>query len=240
MLICLRFFLTYSIPTLSSRLFLYHQFSKMFSIYNSVRQFQAYSVKVQKLSTAQSCDIHLNAIWIKISSLCCFSSALHKVIKSLSQSLTSMPRAYNRHQQALTFLHFICSAILISANRRVGLFHLYFFRIFSSFKLIFSTQQNIHSTSHQFHSLMQEGFSCLNAPLVFMGILLSVLCFSFFHLRGKIPLVLVLDAVDFHLAIKQPFAINFHTTTNDVYAKWRRKKNFSGLKWVVWLFANRI
>lgn len=91
------------------------------------------------------------------------------------------------------------------------------FYIFISFKLI-SYTTSIH---FKFHLQTREGFSCLNAySVVRRGwdwILLSVLCFPFStHPRQHIqdPFgASVLGAVDFHLAIKQPFAINFHTTS---------------------------
>lgn len=84
----------------------------------------------------------------------------------------------------------------------------------------------------QIHLVIREGFSCLNASSVFVGEGLdSFISFMFFlrfffavlHSsppppRAVIPLTdpfgaSVLGAVDFHLAIKQPFAINFHTTS---------------------------
>lgn len=45
-----------------------------------------------------------------------FSPSFHQLTKRLSLLLTARLSS-NRHQQALTFLHFICSAILISAIR---------------------------------------------------------------------------------------------------------------------------
>lgn len=132
-----------------------------------------------------------------------------------------MPRAYNRHQQALKFLHFICSAILISANRRVGFISSLFFSHLFSFKLIF--QHNKTYTRHLISSicLCKKVFHVLMLLRFSRGFFYQFYAFFLFSsfFRGKIPLVLVLGAVDFHLTIKQPFAINFHTTTDVKYAK---------------------
>lgn len=72
------------------------------------------------------------------------------------------------------------------------------------------------------------------------------------HIPTSLWCFSVLVAVDFHLAIKQPFAINFPTTSTERSDPWKLKENFlkgrrgkrrhcrSGIKWVVWLFANSI
>lgn len=94
-----------------------------------------------------------------------------------------------------------------------------FFFIFFSFKLI-SYTTSIH---FKFHLQIREGFSCLNAYSVcirvgvgffyqFYVFLFALTPSSIIH-PDPFGASVVLGAVDFHLAIKQPFAINFPTTS---------------------------
>lgn len=104
-----------------------------------------------------------------------------------------------------------------------------FFLIFFSFKLIF--QHNKTYTQHLFSfiRLCKKVFHVLMLVRFSRGFFYQFYAFFFLLFGvGKIPLVLhVPSAVDFHLAIKQPFAINFHTTTNDVHAKSKKETKTS-------------